>query len=628
VNVAIYTICEQLLSATANGVYQGILVALIAGCALRLFPRLNATTRHAVWFGVLLFITALIPAHFYLATQSRTQNLAMSVQPKAIAPRDTEGIPLPYDSLEESRAGTSDDLPALPMETTANSDLRSTEIRPVWELSAAVHLPRWVCLGLASAWVLLAGFRGILVVRQIAEVRGAKKTSTAPSERLQTLFDRLRYSLASEREARLRISREHPTAMMLGFIRPVVLLPAEMDNPASDEETEQVLRHELAHVERRDDWGNLAQQIIEAALFFHPAVWWISSRLSLEREIACDDWVLDASARPRAYALTLANAASRMYQRRHMLAPGVSNSKNSSQLQKRITMILNTQRDRSPRLARRRLGIFTTVTALLALLAVVAGPRVVLAQTPKASPAPTTGTQTADAAPAEPQPGLPIASAPDAPDAPDAPPLPAPGAAAVPPMPERPLFSPKPKKNMSVEERLDRMERMLERLEAQGDKHRQQSLKHDFLPPPGDADSADAAAAYKQGMERFQQDMDKFKGPDGVRVAGLTTSLMKREAELTQRAIENSQHIVDQAVDEAANVSNQDLEQLQKTLQDLNSKWPDRELEALRAARDSLQKQVAEMEKQIKLLDEQKEALQKKLEKSKSDGSAPSQNTK
>jgi hypothetical protein len=68
-----FTVCERLLSATANGVYQGILVTLIAGLALRLFARTNAATRYAVWFGVLLFVTALIPAHLLLSSQPRLE---------------------------------------------------------------------------------------------------------------------------------------------------------------------------------------------------------------------------------------------------------------------------------------------------------------------------------------------------------------------------------------------------------------------------------------------------------------------------------------------------------------------------------------------------------------------------
>ena len=73
--------------------------------------------------------------------------------------------------------------------------------------------------------------------------------------------------------------------------------------------------HELAHVRRRDDWTNLVQHCINALFFFHPAIWWVSKRISLEREIACDDQVLHSTRRPRAYALLLADLATRMFVR-------------------------------------------------------------------------------------------------------------------------------------------------------------------------------------------------------------------------------------------------------------------------------------------------------------------------
>src|SRR5580658_3790032 len=87
-SAAFVTASEQLLSATANGVYQGILLALLAGVSLRLFKRTNAATRHAVWFGVLLLVAALIPAHLFLACQPRHQVAAIATRPvlKTIAP--------------------------------------------------------------------------------------------------------------------------------------------------------------------------------------------------------------------------------------------------------------------------------------------------------------------------------------------------------------------------------------------------------------------------------------------------------------------------------------------------------------------------------------------------------------
>jgi hypothetical protein len=77
-----------------------------------------------------------------------------------------------------------------------------------------------------------------------------------------------------------------------------------------------VLRHEVAHLRRWDDWTNLAQKVIRAPLFFHPAVWWVDGRLSIEREMSCDDLVLAESNNPRGYAECLVTVAERGYLRR------------------------------------------------------------------------------------------------------------------------------------------------------------------------------------------------------------------------------------------------------------------------------------------------------------------------
>jgi hypothetical protein len=84
----------------------------------------------------------------------------------------------------------------------------------------------------------------------------------------------------------------------------------------SPEEIEHVIIHELSHLRRWDDWSNLVQQIVKALFFFHPAVWWMESRLALEREMACDDAVLRRSQNARGYAECLTRIAERSFLRR------------------------------------------------------------------------------------------------------------------------------------------------------------------------------------------------------------------------------------------------------------------------------------------------------------------------
>ena len=77
--------------------------------------------------------------------------------------------------------------------------------------------------------------------------------------------------------------------MAVGFIRPVVLIPASWLTQLTPQIIEAIIAHELAHIRRWDLWVNLVQRIIETLLFYHPAVWWLSGRIRLEREMCCDE---------------------------------------------------------------------------------------------------------------------------------------------------------------------------------------------------------------------------------------------------------------------------------------------------------------------------------------------------
>ncbi len=680
-SAAVFTACERLLSATANGLYQGILVALLAGLSLRWFVRTNAATRHAVWFGVLLFVTALIPAHLVLARRPHPLTLA-SVSPPvadgaaaALAPSPADmssGPPLEHAAISDSQSdksqaegieGAAYSPAAGPRVGTAGEEIDSDTgaqavasrkswsrfatmfLKPFsWNPETTVSLPHSICLGLVSAWVLLAGIRGGLIAVRLAEVRRIKRISRVPTPGLQELFDRVRDSLVSKRDVQLRISGAHRTAVLLGFVHPVVLLPAEMDEDANDGEVGHVLRHELAHVDRRDDWGNLAQQLIQTALFFHPAVWWICAKLSLEREIACDDYVLAAGDRPRDYALTLANVAGRMRRCRHLLAPGVFN--HNSQLQQRITMILNTRRDRSPRLAGSRLGLLTTTTALLAVLAINAGPRLVLAQSAATTPAAPVPVNAATPPTPALVPDVPVAEsgprfkpAPNENDYTPAVPTPPVAPAALPPQlalqpqvalsalpsvtsfqvqvsPESPSVTPRPavvvagasfgdepsepeappaprsqKRYMSIEKRLDRIERMLEDLEARGIvKGRPRG--GDLLPP----DDARIRPDAPRGLP-INPNADWSFNRDAK-------EKMRAAVEAGKFAEEEEQLHADKAKREIAEMKYKEMERSQKELRDGKSEGPARELQALRQARDSLGRELQNLERQIKRLEE------------------------
>ena len=76
---------------------------------------------------------------------------------------------------------------------------------------------------------------------------------------------------------------------VIGWLKPVVLLPAATLLGLTPEQLEAVLAHELAHIRRYDYLVNIVQMLIETLFFYHPAVWWISGRIRQERELCCDD---------------------------------------------------------------------------------------------------------------------------------------------------------------------------------------------------------------------------------------------------------------------------------------------------------------------------------------------------
>jgi hypothetical protein len=92
---------------------------------------------------------------------------------------------------------------------------------------------------------------------------------------------------------------------VVGWLRPVILVPAATIAGLTPEQLEAVLAHELAHIRRYDYVVNAAQVLIETLLFYHPAVWWVSARIRRERELCCDDLAVGCCGDAVCYARAL-----------------------------------------------------------------------------------------------------------------------------------------------------------------------------------------------------------------------------------------------------------------------------------------------------------------------------------
>jgi beta-lactamase regulating signal transducer with metallopeptidase domain len=172
-------------------------------------------------------------------------------------------------------------------------------------LPVLLHLSR-LLPWLDVAWLLgvaLLSIRTIGGWRMIERLR--RSALLEAPEAVRATFARLCERLGIESPVSLRISEHVQGPLAMGIVRSLIILPASAVMALSPQQLEAVLAHELEHVRRADYFWNLIQTTIETLFFFHPAVWWLGSRLRQQRELCCDDAAVQACTDPLIYATAL-----------------------------------------------------------------------------------------------------------------------------------------------------------------------------------------------------------------------------------------------------------------------------------------------------------------------------------
>ncbi|ASZ13955.1 M56 family metallopeptidase [Chitinophaga pendula] len=163
-----------------------------------------------------------------------------------------------------------------------------------------------VCFPLLVAFYV-AGV-AVMLIKLLVDVRqlySIKTRQVKPAEVIQAAhLPKLLLLLGISRPVQVMVSEYLQVPVMIGVLKPVILLPAVMLSQLSTEQLEAILLHELAHIKRNDYLLNIFQSIVETLLFFNPFVWWISKNIRLEREHCCDDLVVVHTA-PLHYAKAL-----------------------------------------------------------------------------------------------------------------------------------------------------------------------------------------------------------------------------------------------------------------------------------------------------------------------------------
>ena len=295
-----------------HAIGAGMLLAGAVAVCLRLLPGIKPATRFFLWLSVLLI---LLPLHL---------------------------VPLAGTGLS----------PSLPME------------------NASFHLNAHWSILIVGLWCALSLMRAIRLIQNAIELRriAAAATPIEPSPACKALLTH------GCRFATLCTSSEVDRPSVVGFFRPRVLLPSAMYQRFSDQELQQITLHEMEHLRRRDDWTNLLQKIALIIFPLNPVLHWVERRLCIERELACDDCVLNFTSARKSYATCLTNLAEHSLVRRGVsLTLGAWEKR--SELSRRVHRILHQPE--------RTMGSLTTNVVTGFLVAGLMAGAVTLAHTPE-----------------------------------------------------------------------------------------------------------------------------------------------------------------------------------------------------------------------------------------------------
>ena len=162
-------------------------------------------------------------------------------------------------------------------------------------------LRQWIVPGWALGVVIFA-LRLTFAWRHVARLR---RTATPVDSPLMERAHSIASRIAAARPVRILVSAVAEAPCVVGWLKPVILIPASALAGLDAAQLEAILAHELAHIRRHDYLANLLQTIVETLLFYHPAVWWVSARMRQERELCCDDLAVRCCGDALVYARAL-----------------------------------------------------------------------------------------------------------------------------------------------------------------------------------------------------------------------------------------------------------------------------------------------------------------------------------
>ncbi|HYW68346.1 MAG TPA: M56 family metallopeptidase [bacterium] len=281
------SVARPIALALFHSLWQGAIIFGLVAAALVALRKRSATVRYGVaCVGLLLMLVVLVSTAVYFVAHPEP-----ALEQEVVMTRAAD-----LDAAAAGSAANEAGSPTVPEQTGPG--------RGAWILPD-------IDMEFAGPWIFFAWFAGVVLLAG-AHLNGWRRArllsrvgvSSVPPEwtrRLKRLCEHLGLSASVRFLASTRVTV--PT--VVGCLRPVILVPLASFTELAAGDLELVIIHELAHVRRHDVLIGYAQAAAETLLFYHPAVWWISRRVRIEREHCCDDGAVRATGDSVAYARAL-----------------------------------------------------------------------------------------------------------------------------------------------------------------------------------------------------------------------------------------------------------------------------------------------------------------------------------
>ncbi len=341
----------------------------------------SANTRARYWLNMTALVTlaATLPITFLVVRDSAAQFDASpsSLMVEAVEPESS--IPIANAQLSNSESA---ETSAAKSESTAGEPAGTLSVTPVHPSEDPAPLidsmlNRLQTVAPAIALVYLAGVLTMLVRLAVAFCGGQRLTSLGQPVAEQSILDVVATQaerLALKAVPMVAFCERVAVPVVVGVLKPVILLPAAMMSGLNSQELAAVLAHELAHVKRFDHVLIVVQRFLEAVLFFHPAVWWLGRRIHDLREDACDDLVIQGGTDRMDYARSLLRVAEmRVGDDSHaaQLAQLAVDGGDPSKLRQRIQRIVQSEDEPGVRLNQSRATFALVASAMAIALSLV-----------------------------------------------------------------------------------------------------------------------------------------------------------------------------------------------------------------------------------------------------------------